>query len=71
MVKKQRLKGRRMIEKARRLLLSRSRELTYEIISKNTGLTVSWIRSFARAGIAEPGASKIELLITFLDKEKA
>jgi transcriptional regulator with XRE-family HTH domain len=59
-----------MINQARRLLLSRSRNLTYEIISNKTGLTISWLRSFARSAINDPSASKLETLISFLDKEK-
>jgi transcriptional regulator with XRE-family HTH domain len=51
---------------ALKLLIDRPRNITYLDIANETGITVSWLRLFARDKIEEPGLSKIERLIKYL-----
>jgi transcriptional regulator with XRE-family HTH domain len=65
-----RKQGSAMKNIALKLLMDRSRNITYLDIANQTGLTVSWLRSFARNKIEEPGLSKIERLTNYLKEIK-
>lgn len=52
------------------LLESRPRELTYERVSRVTGLSVSWLNKVAGEKIKEPSVLKITLLWAFLTRYK-
>jgi transcriptional regulator with XRE-family HTH domain len=50
------------------LLDRRHRKLTYQRMADETGLTLAWIRQFARGpeAMSDPGVSKVEKLHDFL-----
>jgi transcriptional regulator with XRE-family HTH domain len=58
--------GSAMKDIALKLLIDRPRNITYLDIANETGITVSWLRLFARNKIDEPGLSKIERLTNYL-----
>jgi predicted GIY-YIG superfamily endonuclease len=45
---------------------SRNRNEALQKISTDTGITASWLQSFVRAKVAEPGIKKIETLYCYL-----
>jgi transcriptional regulator with XRE-family HTH domain len=65
-VKKNNKQGSAMKDIALKLLIDRPRNITYLDIATETGLTVSWLRLFARNKIDDPGLSKIERLVKYL-----
>lgn len=54
----------------RELLIERPRTLTYEEISKDTGLSVAWLRDFASGRRQNPGICTVQALYSYL-KEHA
>jgi hypothetical protein len=52
-------------DKARDLLLNRPVSLKIETIAEKTGLSISWLNTFARGEIANPGIQTVENLLEF------
>jgi len=57
-------------DRTRRLLIYRSRSVTYEDIVAATGLKKSWLEKFAQDQIPDPGVEKIETLFNFFSGKK-
>lgn len=55
----------------RQLLNERPRSLDYDRIAADTGLTVAWLRSFARGTSDNPGVVYVETLFVYLSNYKA
>ena len=43
--------------------------MTYEDISRDTGLSYHWLIAIARGGIRDAGANKVEVLRAYLEKQ--
>ena len=55
-----------LYNKTLELLKNRPRHVTFSIISKETGLGVSWLSSLSQGQIKDPSAKKLEKLYNFL-----
>ncbi len=53
-----------------KLLVNRSRQLTYGIISADTGLGMGWLTEYARGNIPDPSVARVETLYEYLTKTK-
>lgn len=49
-----------------KLLVERPRSLTYDEISKHTGISVPWLRDFAGGRRENPGICTVQALYEFL-----
>ena len=58
-------------DEARNLLENRHRKVTYQKISDDTGLPVSWLKHFAMGILEDPGVNRIETLTEYLNARKA
>lgn len=52
------------------LLQTRSIQLTFEKIAKDTGLSDRWLSMFCRGKITDPSSNKIQTLYEYLAKTK-